>query len=226
MTSFFITGTDTDIGKTFITGALALTFEAMGYKTGVYKPLQSGAIESSTGLLAPDLENVKKLSSNIQTKYSYLLKGEVSPALAAKLAKIKISIEKIKNDYAEFKKNLDIILVEGAGGLCAPATNNILMGDLIKEFNIPAILVTGAYLGSINHTLLSLKYMESEKIFTKGIIINNYPSQSEDIAIQNIPNELKEFTNTKILTIIEKQTNIKKENLIKLFKNCANRLIR
>lgn len=225
MIRLFITGTDTDIGKTFVTSALALTFQSMGYKVGVFKPLQSGAIETPSGLLAPDIESVKKLSTEIKTKYSYLLKGEVSPALAAKLSGVEISIDKIKNDFEDFSKSLDIVLVEGAGGLCAPATENMLMADLIKALNIPAVLVTGAYLGSINHTLLSIKYMESLNLAIRGLIINNYPKNTEDVAVKNMTKELKEFTSVDILGIIERQENADNKTLIELFKDCANRLI-
>ena len=70
---YFITGIDTDIGKTYITKGLSLAFEKCGKKTGVYKPLQSGAVKTNNGLKAPDLEAVKELSSTIRTKYSYLL---------------------------------------------------------------------------------------------------------------------------------------------------------
>ena len=225
MISYFITGTDTDIGKTFVTGGLALSCVKKGYKTGVFKPLQSGAIETAQGLLAPDIEAIKKLSNKIKCKYSYLLAGEVSPALAANLAGIKISADKIKKDFINFGKNLDITLVEGAGGLCAPAAENLLMCDLIKLLNIPAIIVTGAYLGSINHTLLSIKLLQSQNIPIKGIIINNYPSKTNDIAILNFEKELKSFTDTEILGIIEKQEDITAEKLIKIFENSANRLI-
>lgn len=225
MIKLFITGTDTDIGKTFVTSSLALTFQSMGYKTGVFKPLQSGAIATPNGFVAPDIESVKKLSSEIKTKYSYLLEGEVSPALAAKLSGVEISIDKIKNDLEEFSKNLDIVLVEGAGGLCAPATENVLMADLIKVLNIPAVLVTGAYLGSINHTLLSIKYMEALNLSIKGIIINNYPKNTEDVAVKNMTKELKNFTSVDILEVIERQEKVDSKMLIELFKNCAKRLI-
>ena len=225
MISYFITGTDTDIGKTFVTGGLALSFVSKGYKTGVFKPLQSGAIETSHGLLAPDIEAIKKLSDKIQCKYSFLLKGEVSPALAANLAGIKISADKIKQDFDDFSKIFDITLVEGADGLCAPAAENLLMCDLIKMLDIPTILVTGAYLGSINHTLLSIKYLQSQNIPIKGIIINNFPAKTNDIAILNLEKELKNYTNVEILGIIEKQENFTEEKLIDIFEKYTNRLI-
>ena len=99
---YFVTGIDTDIGKTFITKGLAFVYSQRGLKTGVFKPLQSGAVKTQEGYLAPDLESVKALSNQIKTKCSYLFEGEVSPALAARLAGVKIDINKIKSDFLEF----------------------------------------------------------------------------------------------------------------------------
>ncbi|MCD7879145.1 MAG: dethiobiotin synthase, partial [Candidatus Gastranaerophilales bacterium] len=158
---YFITGIDTDIGKTFITKGLALVNENTGKKTGVFKPLQSGAIKTEKGILAPDLEAVRQICPNINTKCSYLLEGEVSPALAARLAGIKIDINKIKSDFKEFSKQNDITFVEGAGGLLAPAANDMLCADLIKALDIPVIIVSVPFLGRLNHTLLTVHYCKT-----------------------------------------------------------------
>ena len=205
---YFITGIDTDIGKTFITKGLALAFDSANKKTGVYKPLQSGAIKSGNSFLAPDLEAVKELSQNINTKCSYLLEGEVSPALAARLAGIRIDINKIKDDFKCFSKKNDVTLVEGAGGILAPAADNMLCADLIKELNIPVIVVTVPFLGRLNHTLLTLHYAQSRNINIKGIIINKIPQKTDDLATINFIQELKMYSDIEILGKI-KDCNIK-----------------
>ena len=220
---YFITGIDTDIGKTFITKGLALTFQKSGMQTGVFKPLQSGAIVTPDGNLAPDLESVKALSKDINTKCSYLLEGEVSPALAARLAGIKIDINKIKNDFKEFSAHNDITLVEGAGGILAPATDEMLCADLIKELNIPIIIVTVPFLGRLNHTLLTLHYAKTMNIFVKGIIINKVPDKTEDLATQNFINELKMYTNYPILGTI-KDIGTELSKIEKEFKDIVNKL--
>lgn len=216
---YFITGIDTDIGKTFITKGLALAFEKRGKKIGVFKPLQSGAIESNNCLLAPDLEAIKELSTGIRTKCSYLLKGEVSPALAARLSGIKIDINKIKKDFKNFSQENDITLVEGAGGLLAPATDNLLCADLIKELNIPIIIVTVPFLGRLNHTLLTIHYAKTNHIPIKGIIINKVPNQTEDLATKNFTDELQRYTDVKILGIIH---DINKTDILNEFKTIAD----
>lgn len=196
---YFITGVDTDIGKTFVTKGLALALEKTGKKVGVFKPLQSSAIKTVNGYIAPDLKAVKDLSSSINTMCSYLFEGDVSPALAARLAGVKIDIEKIKSDFLSFKEKNEITLVEGAGGLLAPATDNMLCADLIKELNIPIIIVTVPFLGRLNHTLLTISYAKNNGIDVKGIIINKVPTNSNDLATKNFIDELKRYTDVEIL---------------------------
>lgn len=215
---YFITGIDTDIGKTFVTKGLALKFEGEGKKVGVFKPLQSGAIKSQNGFLAPDLEAVKKLSSTINTKCSYLLEGEVSPALAARMAGIKIDIEKIKSDFNSFKSENDITLVEGAGGILAPATDDMLCADVIKDLNVPIIVVTVPFLGRLNHTLLTLHYAKTMGIKVEGVIVNKVPEKTDDLATQNFIDELKRYTDAKILGAIPQ---CKNEEILKLFSNVS-----
>ncbi len=216
---YFITGIDTDIGKTFVTKGLALAQEAKGKKVGVYKPLQSGAIKKGDKLLAPDLEAVKSLSETINTKCSYLLEGEVSPALAARLAGIKIDINKIKSDFKEISVLNDITFVEGAGGILAPATNEMLCADLIKSLNIPIIIVTVPFLGRLNHTLLTIHYAKTNGINIKGIIINKIPENSTDLAANNFIKELKMYTDIEILGFIKNLDNINKTQIINEFRN-------
>lgn len=213
---YFITGVDTDIGKTYVTKGLALTLSKQGKKVGVFKPLQSSAIKTSSGYLAPDLEAIKELSSDISTKCSYIFEGDVSPALAARLANVKIDINKIKYDFQIFSKENDIVLVEGAGGILAPATDNYLCADLIKELNVPIIIVTVPFLGRLNHTLLTINYAKSVGIDIKGIIINKVPLASNDLATNNFIDELKRYTNIEILGTIHSSKNIDIEEFNKI----------
>ena len=208
---YFITGIDTDIGKTFITKGLALTFENKKKSIGVFKPLQSGAIRKGNNLLAPDLESIKELSNNIKTKCSYILAGEVSPALAARLAGINIDIEKIKNDFFSFSKEKEITLVEGAGGILAPISDNLLCANLIKELNIPIILVTVPFLGRLNHTLLTIHYAKTNNIDIKGIIVNKIPNKIDNLATQNFIKELKMYTDVPIIGEVKELNSNNKE---------------
>lgn len=215
---YFITGIDTDIGKTFVTKGLAYAYERKGRKVGVFKPLQSGATETPKGLLAPDLEAIKELSGSINTKCSYLLRGEVSPALAARMAGIKIDINKIKEDFISFSKCNEITLVEGAGGILAPATDDMLCADLIKTLDIPVIIVTVPFLGRLNHTLLTIHYAKTSGIKTAGIIVNKISENTEDLASRNFINELKMYTDVPILGEIKNIKDNNKDLILEGFK--------
>ena len=171
MGSIFITGCDTDIGKTFVSVGLCLAYENKGLKVGYYKPFQSGAYKRDDVLVAPDIYESKKYSS-IQTKYSYLFKGEISPHLACLINNIDVDLDKIKNDYEEFSKQFDLTIVEGAGGLYCPACKGKLFCDIIKFLNLETIIVTTPKLGRLNHLLMTIECAKLNNIKIKGIIIN------------------------------------------------------
>lgn len=214
--NIFITGTDTDVGKSIITLAFALYYESKGLRVGVYKPLQSGAFWQDEKLIAPDLALIQSFSSCIKTKCSYLLEGECSPALAMKMANVSFSLEKVVDDYQKFCSECDIVLVEGAGGLLCPVdfTKQLTMADIIKVLALPCYIVARPNLGTINHTLLT-DYVAKEKNLTvQGIIINKYPKETQDIAIQNVCLEIEKYTSTPIKYIIPKFETITKEKLI------------
>lgn len=196
---YFITGVDTDIGKTYVTKGLALSFDKRGKKVGVFKPLQSSAIKTENGYVAPDLKAVQDLSKNIRTKCSYIFEGDVSPALAARLANQKIEIEKIRKDIIAFSNDNDITFVEGAGGIMAPATDEYLCADIIKALNIPIIIVTVPFLGRLNHTLLTISYAQNLGLKIKGIIINKVPFETNDLATKHFIDELSRYTNVPVL---------------------------
>lgn len=196
---YFITGIDTDIGKTFTVKVLAAVSLRRGFKTGVYKPLQSGALKTLSGLKAPDIEAVKAVSDDIKTKCSYLLEGETSPALAARLAGVKIDINKIKTDFKEFAALNDVTFVEGAGGILAPVSDNLLCADLIKELDIPVIIVAAPFLGRLNHTLLTIQCAKNNNLKIEGLIINKIPEKTDDTAQNNFIGELKMYTDVPII---------------------------
>lgn len=213
--SIFITGTDTDIGKTFISIGLCLALENKGLKVGYFKPFQSGAYKKEGKLLAPDVEELKKYS-NIKTKYSYLFEGEVSPHLASVLSDIKVDMKKVKNDLDEFRSISDFVVIEGAGGLLCPAIKGKLFCDIIKELNQEIIITTTPSLGRINHTLMTIECAKQKEIKIKGLIINKMP-QNPTLSEKNFIKELKMFSDIEILATIPEMHDLNKEEIIKHF---------
>ena len=155
----FISGIDTGIGKTLVSAILTEKLNA-----DYWKPIQSGDLDKS------DTLKVKSLISNKVTHFfpeAYALTQPFSPHKSAALDKITIDLENIV-----LPKTDNQLIIEGAGGLMVPLNDNFLIIDLIKQLNARVILVTKHYLGSINHTLLSLHALKKYGIPVMGIIFN------------------------------------------------------
>lgn len=215
MEKYFITGIDTDIGKTFVSLGLCLNLVQKNYKTGYFKPFQSGAYLENGILMAPDVCTINKYLK-IPSKYSYLLEGEVSPYLASKLNNTNVDINKVIKDINDFSLSLDKVIIEGAGGLYCPMCNKMLFSDLIKILKIPVIIVTSPNLGRLNHTIMTIECAKNNNLEIKGLIINNMP-QNPNISEQHFVEELKEFSDIDILGVIPKMKNPDKDMVIKAF---------
>ena len=158
--TYFISGTDTNVGKTIVSAVLATKLEAH-----YFKPIQCGLNKMNL----KDSEVVKSLSNKAKILNElYFLKKPLSPFVAAKQEKKKIDVNKI----LQFVKNLKTkkLVIEGAGGLNVPINSNYLMSDLCQKLNTPLILVSRTKLGTINHTLMSLEVIKKKKIKLLGII--------------------------------------------------------
>lgn len=166
MKSLFVTATGTNVGKTHTTVKLIEALASKGFKVGVYKPIETGVI--TTALDATILlEACKKVNEHFSdlttadiTAYTFALPA--APFCADK-AQI-IDIDKILEKYHILSKRCDILLVEGAGGLHVPITQNYHVIDLIQTLNIKTLLVTPSRLGCINDTLLSMEALKARDI--------------------------------------------------------------
>lgn len=170
---FFVLGTDTDVGKTYISSLLYKGLKKIG--CGYFKAIQSGCYFENGKLIAPDvLEVCKKSDEDYNEDYIlYRLKEAVSPHLASEMENINIDIQKIKERYELLKNKNNYLIVEGAGGLLVPLIRDkFYIYDLIKLFNIPVILVCSTRVGAINHTLLTLEALRNRGIEVKGIVFN------------------------------------------------------
>ena len=165
---YFITGIGTGIGKTITSAVITEKLKA-----DYWKPIQSGDLAQSDSLAIQDL------ISNSKTKIHpelYRLNQPLSPHLSAKLDGIEIDLQKFR-----LPKTENNLIVEGAGGLMVPLNNRALILDLIKHLNMPVIVVSQNYLGSINHTLLTINTLKQYQVTIKGIIFNgDANSESED----------------------------------------------
>jgi len=174
----FITGTDTGVGKTVIAAGIVGLLKESGIDVGVMKPIQSGAIKKNNRLISPDAEFLMR-AGGIKDRRDLIVPfsadAPLSPNIAFKLKNRKIRPEKIFNSFSTLSKKHDFMIVEGIGGISVPILDNYLVIDLIKDLGLPAVIVARAGLGTINHTLLTVKAAKDKGIEVAGIVINNYP---------------------------------------------------
>jgi dethiobiotin synthetase len=180
--AFFITGTDTEVGKTFIAAGLGAAAKSLGFNVGMMKPISCGGVEDAViyrrlvGLADPiDLINPIKF------------RQPLSPYAASKTEKVKIDIKKIMKLFRSFVRFREITFVEGLGGALAPIKKGYFVADMIKEMKLPAVIVADAGLGTINHTLMTVDALKKRKIKISGIIMNGFdneePSQRSNAGI-------------------------------------------
>ena len=171
MKSYFISGIGTDVGKTVVSAILC---EAL--KADYWKPIQSGGLEHSDG------NEVRRLISNPITKFHpevYLLPEPLSPHAAAERAGIEIDTSRFTLPPVQ-----NTLIIEGAGGLLVPITRQFLVADLILQLKVPVVLVSRHYLGSINHTLMSIEILKHRKIPIAGIVFNGDQNQATEQVIE------------------------------------------
>ncbi|WXR61508.1 dethiobiotin synthase [Peptostreptococcaceae bacterium AGR-M142] len=215
----FITGVDTDVGKTFVTAGINYILRKNNLKVCSYKAIESGGQLVSDKLISNDCKFVKEIN-NLDEEYEhmnvYCLKNPVSPHLASEIENIKINKDLIINKYQNLKKKYDYIVCEGSGGIIVPIIrNNYYIYDLIKDLDLSVILVSKANVGTINHTVLTVEFLKSRNIDIKGIIINNYEGHFyEDDNIRVI----EEMTDINILAVLNKIKAKNDKEFIKLAK--------
>ena len=197
MNSFFITGTDTGVGKTVIAGALAAVLKKKGIDVGVMKPVATGGWDDARFLI-----RAAGVKDNLFLVNPYCLGTPVVPAVAAEIEGVKIDIRKIKNAYEELSKRHDILIVEGVGGLLVPIYKNYLVTDLINELKLPVIIVAKPGLGTINHTLLTIRQAKVSRIKVLGVIISNYDDANAGIAEMTAPEVIERIGKVPVLGIV------------------------
>lgn len=196
----FIAGTDTGVGKTAVTAALAALLSEKGVVTGVIKPFQTGT----------ELEGL----SDAEFIYGFLgrdcvlsevspcrLKAPLSPYRAAGIEGVDIPLQDIIEHTRDYISRNDVTLVEGAGGLCVPVTGSYMMADLAVDLDAPMVIVVRPGLGTLNHTALSLEYARQRGAQVLGVVINGFPEPA-DVASATNPAVLRDVFSVDILGVI------------------------
>jgi len=203
----FITGTSTDVGKTYISSLLVKSLRENNINCGYFKGALSGAYLEDNELLPGDAKEVcTRANLNCEPKdlVSYTFKEPVSPHLAAKINNEIIELNKIKEDFDRISKNYDFMVVEGCGGIVCPLRfddKKIMLTDIIKLLNLPIIIVADGGLGTINDTVLTTEYAKSQGFSIIGIILNNYDENN----IMHIDNKkmIEELTKIPVIACVK-----------------------
>ncbi len=217
MKSIFITGTDTNVGKTYITAGIAVTLRKMGIDIGVMKPFAAG-IAQKNGFKSEDIEILSKAAQvNDPEKLvnPQFFPISASPYTAWKKLKIKPKIPTILQSFRKLSNLHEMLLVEGMGGVMTPILNNYYVTNLIKEMKIPTIIITRSKVGTVNHTIMTVKSCEKFKIPIKGIIINNF---DKGYSIKQLKNDLEGLTGVPVLGSIPFLKDLSDASLYRIFK--------
>lgn len=192
---FFVTGTNTEIGKTYVTSLLAAEFVRQGKSVGVYKPVASGCRKVDGQLLSDDavaLWNAAGQPRSLHDVTPQLFKAALAPNVAARHASKSVDRALIRDGLNQWKHS-DIVLVEGVGGLMSPITDEDLVLHVAVDFALPLILVVGNELGCINSTLLTLNVARQAGLDVTGIYLNDCQNMDES-ADTNLE-EIQRLTN-------------------------------
>ena len=178
---FFIAGTDTEVGKTLVSGALIIKLREAGANVLGFKPVVAGTYTGENGsLLNEDLETLR-IASNIGSDQSklcpYILDEPAAPHLAAKAQGFDLEGAIILKAFQDIQSQSDQVIVEGAGGFLVPLNDHEDLGDVAQAMQLPVILVVGMRLGCINHALLTIEAMESRNLTIAGWIANTLSSE-------------------------------------------------
>lgn len=207
----FVSGSDTGVGKTVIAGAIAAVTKEHGLDTGIMKPFATGAKETDGKLVSDDVEFLKKIinaSDDDDLVNPIRFKQASAPTIAASESGVSIDLDRIWNAYEALKSKHDFVVVEGIGGLMVPINDILFVADMVLKMDLPLVIVSKYYLGSINHTLLTLEYAKSKKIRIKGIIINMLNDGDDFVS------EIGKYSSVPILGTIPFNENVSVENCV------------
>ena len=199
MKSLFVTGTDTDIGKTYVSAGIVLALKKSGINVGIMKPFACGT-KQKTGFSSEDvsiLSDAANVNDPEDLVNPFFFPIPASPYTAAKNLDVKINVDHVLECFKKLDEIHDVMLIEGIGGVMTPILRNYAIADLIKRLNTNTIIVTSSKIGTVNHTIMTCNVCKNMKIPVKGLIINNFDSTGYPIS--ELERDLSALTNLPVL---------------------------
>ncbi len=201
----FITGTDTGVGKSLITGGIAFLLRQQGLKVGVFKPIASGCRHDREGLVSDDTEFLAHCADadyplSVITPVTYTTPA--APVTCAAIEGVAVDFEAIAAAYRYLCEHCDVVLVEGIGGAMVPLTEEDTILDLAVEFDLPTVIVARPNLGTINHSLLTVAAVRNAGLPIAGLVISGYNAETADVPEETSPAVICRFSDTTLLAVV------------------------
>ena len=187
-TAYFITGTDTDVGKTYIASALVRYFVQQGQTAVGMKPIAAGCEKINGALRNADVSALlaaSNFAARLEDVNPYAFEPAIAPHIAAEQEGVSVSLSKIKHAFDTLQLQADVVIVEGAGGFRVPINREQTMADLAAQLNLPVIMVVGIRLGCINHALMTAGSIKAAGLNLAGWVANridpDMPALAENV---------------------------------------------
>ena len=194
MTSLFVTGTDTDVGKTCITASIVNHLSKMNVDVGVMKPFASG-YKATVDSVSDDVKILMKYSrvnDPIDLVNPYFFEIPTSPYDACKQLNLEIEISRVIDSYKQLTSIHDVVIVEGIGGIMTPISKNYFVSDLISDLQMNTIIVTGSKIGTMNHLMLTYQHVKEKNLCLNGFVVNQ--NVSDGYEASNLKQQIIDLT--------------------------------
>ncbi|MDE0484238.1 MAG: dethiobiotin synthase [Candidatus Poribacteria bacterium] len=219
LNGIFITGTDTEIGKTVIAGGIAASLKRSRVNVGVMKPISSGDTSD-----AQFLKHASQVDDTIASINPVQLHHPLAPSVSARLEGIQLDLAIIKTAFSKLKQKYDFMIVEGVGGIAVPLNDDFLVAHLISQLELLVLIVANAGLGTINHTMLTVAFARQFNLQIAGIVLNQFQPETAGLAEQTNPAEIERLTQVPVIGVVpyEKRVDTPKPD-VKFFADFINK---
>jgi len=198
-TGIFITGTDTGVGKTHVTALILAELRRRGVRAAAFKPIACGIGGRRDAEIYAAIMNHEQPLDVINPVY---LRHPLAPSVAAKIERKRIDLGLILRVYRQLAAEYEVVLVEGAGGLMVPIRDDYFVGDLAKKLKLPVLVVARLGLGTINHSLLTMRAARSMRLDVRGIVLNDTVGGRRTLAARTNIKAVPELCATPLLSVV------------------------
>jgi dethiobiotin synthetase len=204
----FITATDTGVGKTVIASAIASWFRQRGKRVGVCKIAATGCVHRREGLVSEDAEMLAYCADSpfpLDVISPIRYTEPLAPAVAARRAGVPVDWSLLQSSLDRITAVSDVIIVEGVGGIMVPMDDQYTVLDVARWLALRTVVVARPGLGTINHSVLTINALRSANVEVAGVVINRYPTDTPDAAVETNPAEIEKRGRVPLLCVVPDQ---------------------